>query len=324
MPIVVALKVRDANRAVALLRLGAAEVVAPPWTREHFSACLAKNLRYQGTALSLVQTTPKKRSAYFYFFAVLAFFALALGAASMKRQVALRQQESARHFEWDLPYTHPAGVTFDGQDLWVLDWFTQSLYVHRPDEAASLKENLPIRRIVHFPGDGETPVAISLAADAAWSVDAAGAVMRHMKDSRLTVIQKYENAAPAAQGIVFDGLYLWTCDGRQKKLVKHLVDDQLTVLASYPYAGVAPAALVFDGKALWSLDSVNRELLRHNLERPEEVTRRISLPEYRDGRYKPVGMTWDGKRFWTVGERLPKNSGPARLFAHQILKVLEP
>jgi len=37
MPVVVALKSRDANRAVASMRVGAAEVVAPPWTRENLS-----------------------------------------------------------------------------------------------------------------------------------------------------------------------------------------------------------------------------------------------------------------------------------------------
>src|ERR1700722_17381270 len=34
LPVVAALKTRDATRAVALMRAGAVEVVAPPWTRE--------------------------------------------------------------------------------------------------------------------------------------------------------------------------------------------------------------------------------------------------------------------------------------------------
>src|SRR5258708_3627602 len=54
MPVVVALKERDATRAVNLMRTGAAEVIAPPWTRENLQACLAKTTRFQGTAFSVV------------------------------------------------------------------------------------------------------------------------------------------------------------------------------------------------------------------------------------------------------------------------------
>ena len=64
------------------------------------------------------------------------------------------------------------------------------------------------------------------------------------------------------------------------------------------------------------MDARNRELVRHNLERPDEATGRISLPEYRDGGYKPVGLAWDGTRFWTLAEKLPDGAGPARLFQH--------
>src|SRR5581483_8513237 len=100
---------------------------------------------------------------------------------------------------------------------------------------------------------------------------------------------------------------------------KHLVDDQLTVLAAYPYPGAAPAALAFDGKSLWSLDAPHRELLRHNLERPDEVIERVPLPEYRDGRYRPMGMAFGGANFWTVGEKAPRGQGPARLYRHEAL-----
>ena len=61
MPVVVALKRRDAGRAVSLMRTGAAEVVAPPWTKESLQASLTKTMRFQGTAFSIVQA-PARRS----------------------------------------------------------------------------------------------------------------------------------------------------------------------------------------------------------------------------------------------------------------------
>src|SRR5579883_632486 len=48
LPVVVALKKRDANRAVALMRTGAADVVAPPWSKDALAACLSKALRFSG------------------------------------------------------------------------------------------------------------------------------------------------------------------------------------------------------------------------------------------------------------------------------------
>ncbi|MBI3552184.1 MAG: hypothetical protein HY077_06675 [Elusimicrobia bacterium] len=309
MPVVVALTERDATRAVRLMRTGAAEVVAPPWTREALSACLAKASRLPGTAYSVARM-PRRPSAAVYFFAVLAFFAAAFGTLSLQRQQRQRQEALARKDHWDLPTRHPAGMAFDAGRLWVADWYTQSLYSHDP-------ATLVLDRIVHF--TDETPVALAFGADAVWTVSASGRIDRRMKDDKLTPVQTYLDAAPNTLGMAFDGLYVWTCDSRQHKIHKHLLDADLSTVASYKYPGSSPAALVWDGRSLWSLDAGNRELVRHNLERPDEAVEKISLAEYQDGRHRPVGLAWDGERFWSVGETIPKESGPARVYRHSIL-----
>ncbi|HEX4048184.1 MAG TPA: response regulator, partial [Elusimicrobiota bacterium] len=79
LPVVAALKVRDASRAVALMRAGAVEVVAPPWTREDLKACVSKGLRSPGTALSPVRLAPRRRSPLWYALAAGVFLAAALG-----------------------------------------------------------------------------------------------------------------------------------------------------------------------------------------------------------------------------------------------------
>lgn len=307
LPVVVALKRRDARRAVRLMRAGACEVVAAPWTREQLAACLSKSLRYQGTSFAIIHM-PRRRTAPFYFFAVAAFFACAFGTAALKRQERLAREAAQRRESWDLPYKNPAALTFEDGKLWIADWFTQSFYVHDPATRA-------VERVVHFPD--ETPLAVAFGADAAWSVSAAGRITRRMKDARLSALQTYSDAHPNTLGMAFDGLYLWTCDSRAKRIHKLLLDDRLSEVASFRYPGSRPAALVYDGKSLWSLDSGNRELIRHNLERPDEALARVPLPEYANGDFRPVGAGWDGERFWTVGERLPKEAGPARLFRHR-------
>lgn len=307
MPVVVALKRRDASRAVSLMRTGAAEVVAPPWTKEGVQACILKTMRYQGTAFSIVQAPARRPGAAYFFLAAVVFFGATFGTMALRRRERLALEASQVRTSWDLPYKHPAGMAFDGKDLWVADWFSQSFYAHDPGDRS-------IRRVVHL--TAQMPTSLAFAGDTVWSSAASGEVFRHMKDATMTVLERYKGAAPHAGGLAYDGLYLWTSDPVKKRLYKRLIDPSLTVIASYPYPGGEPAALVFDGKALWSLDSLNHQLLRHNLERPDETTGRFDLPEYAGGGYKPAGAAWDGRRFWTVAEKLPRGSGPARLFLH--------
>ncbi|MFA6316201.1 MAG: hypothetical protein WC943_02195, partial [Elusimicrobiota bacterium] len=196
-PVVVALRVRDAGRAVVLMRLGASEVVAPPWTKEDLGACLGKTLRSQGTAFSVVPLRGPMPRAPIFFFAVALFFGLALSYAALQRSAKLRAAAFEEKKTWDLPYRHPSAASFSGPDLWVLDWFTQSVYVH----AAS---DLAVRQVAHFPG--ELPLSFSIGPDAVWSLTPGGTICRRMKDEKLRLLAEYPKAAPGATALVFDGL----------------------------------------------------------------------------------------------------------------------
>lgn len=307
LPVVVALKTRDARRAVALMRAGAVEVVAPPWTREDLKACVSKSLRMPGTTLSPLRLAPRRRSPVLYALAVGCFLAAALGAASLKRAAALRAAEAARVDHWTLPTSHPAGLAFDGKDVWVVDWFTQSLDRWSRDEAKTAE----VRYL-----SAETPVAASFAPDGVWTATADGTIARRMRDAKLTPLQRYAKAAPNSAGLAFDGLYLWTLDQRRKTLTKHILDETLTSVTTWKLPGLKPVALVWDGKALWTLDAGDRVLRRHDPERPELALALVPLPEYGDGVYAPTGLAWDGERFWTVAERRD-GKGPARLYRHR-------
>jgi CheY-like chemotaxis protein len=307
MPVVVALKVRDASRAVALMRVGAAEVVAPPWTPEDLKASVSKGLRFQGTVITVASAAPLSRSPVWYALAVGVFLAAGLGVASLKRVERDRAAAAARDDRWELPVRHPAGLAFDGKSLWLVDWFTQSFYaLATPDTAVQVVRHLT----------AETPVAAAFTAEAMWTVSADGTAIRRMRDDKMTPLARYAKAAPNCAGLAFDGLYLWTLDARAKVLRKHLVDRELTVISTHKWRGVKPAGLVFDGRTLWSLDAADRRLLRHSLERPEDVVEGVPLPEYAEGAYLPTGVSWDGTRFWTVGEAKDGRS-PARLVRHR-------
>ena len=307
LPIVVALKVRDASRAVALMRVGAAEVVAPPWTPEDLKASVSKGLRFQGTVLKISLADPVRRSPLWFVLCSALFLAVGLGVASLKRVESNRAAAAARVDRWELPVRHPSGLAFDGKSLWLVDWFTQSFYALSPADTT-------VQIVRHL--TAETPVAAAFTGEAMWTVSADGTVIRRMRDDQMTPLTRYPKAAPNSAGLAFDGLYLWTLDARAKVLRKHLVDRELSVLAAYKWRGLKAAGLLYDGKSLWSLDAGNRRLLRHGLDHPEDIIDAIPLPEYAEGAYKLVGATWDGARFWTVGEAANGKS-PARLVRHK-------
>jgi len=308
LPVVVALKVRDARRAVELMRAGAAEVFAPPWTPEDLKASVAKSLRFQGTVLTVSSVAPLRRSPIWYALSVAMFLAAGLGVASLKRVEQNKAAAAARVDRWDLPVRHPAGLAFDGKSLWLVEWFTQSFY------ALSMNDST-VQLVRHL--TAETPVAAAFTAEALWTVSADGTIIRRMRDDKMTPLMRYPKAAPYSAGLAFDGLYLWTLDARAKVLRKHLVDRELTVISTYKWRGVKAAGLIFDGRSLWTLDAADRRLMRHALDRPDELIGAMPLPEYAQGNFIPTGVSWDGTRFWTVGEA-KDGKGPARLVRHQL------
>lgn len=306
LPVVVALERRSASRAVDLLRAGAYEVVAPPWTADNLSACLAKALRFKGTAFEAAPP-PERQRASFRFAALAAAFFVAAGAYKLLPAKPKPAPPPPTTKTWELPFAHPSGLAFQGAELWVTDWFAQAVYRLDP-------KTLATRHAVHYPK--ETPAGLALTRDALWIVAAPGVIVRHMLDERLTALARVPDRAGPSVGIAYDGLYLWTADAKTKRIHKRLLDDWLTVLDSYDYPGGEPAALAWDGRALWSLDAGNKELLRHSLDHPGRVTLRASLPEYADGRWRPVGLAWDGERFWTVAESRRDNAAPGRIIRH--------
>lgn len=309
LPVVVALERRSAARAVDLLRAGAYEVVAPPWTAENLSPTLAKALRFKGVAFEAsAPMEPKKVKGSKLILAVAAVLAAA-GAWRALKPAPAPPPPAPRTLAWDLPYSHPAGLAFHEGELWVTDWYSQTVYRLDP-------KTLATKRAIHYPK--ETPTALALTRDSLWIAAAGGVLVRHMLDETLTPLARVPDRLGPSLGVAYDGLYLWTVDMKTKKMHKRILDETLTEVEAYDYPGTQPAALAWDGKSLWSLDAGSRELVRHALEHPGRVTLRTTLPEYADGRFKPTGLAFDGERFWTAAERT-RGAGPGRIIRHVVM-----
>ncbi|MBI4057677.1 MAG: hypothetical protein HY399_09040 [Elusimicrobia bacterium] len=314
LPVIFCLKERNASRAVEYMRLGAFECVAPPWTEESLQACLHKAVRFDGTTLEPFSAPPPSRKFYWgliLFLATLLSFGLGAGVWRWWAQ-RISTQPVEQNKEWDLPYTHPSGIVWDGKFFWIGDWFSQSVYVHSP-------KGFEVKQVVHFPSD--VPVALTFAEGALWMATASGFVQKHLMDNQIKVLSRFK--VPGTIGLCYDGLYLWSLDGVRKVLIKHILDEQLTSVQSYDYPGLSPISLACDGKTLWSLDG--GKILKLDIDRPSSILSSQILPVYQSEKWKASGLTWDGTQFWTVAEGQGRDSGKrektvGKVFRHPMEK----
>ncbi|MBI4248111.1 MAG: hypothetical protein HY611_01310 [Elusimicrobia bacterium] len=325
LPVIVCLKSRDAGRAVDFLKLGALDCLAPPWSQETVGPCLRKAVRLKGTHLDLLmdERRPPALSRKAVALVAGALLLLVAGVISLRSYRWPAEEISHASALWDLPYSHPSGLAAGPRpraegtgrmepqsgvsssaegaaakgSIWIADWFSQSIYRHRPSD-------LKLEKAYFFAHD--PPAALAFAEGALWTVTVSGFFQKHLLDAQLTAVSRFK--APGAQiaGLGYDGIYLWSCDVGAGVLRKHLMDNQLTVLSEISYAGGKPAAVAFDGTAMWTLDASRSALLKHDLLSPGKILAEAPLPEYQGNAWTPGGLLWDGKNFWTVGERKGK------------------
>lgn len=314
LPVIVALTRRSAPRALELLKAGAHEVVSAPFSAESLRGSLSKALRWRGTWYEEPRPAAPAETARAvgaWLLAGLLVIAAAGGGTAFFRQ-RKRAAEAALPIParaWDLPYGHASGLAWDGKELWVSDWFSSTLYRHEP---------VGLRVVASLTLPREVPGAMTFAEDALFAASSPRTIVKHLLDDKLSVMSRYDDAAPQTVGIAYDGLYLWTCDAGKGRLHKRLPDSELTVAASFDYPGGRPVALAFDGRRLWSLDAGAKELLRHDLSDPRRVLLRLPLPEYEGGEWTPVGLIFDGRRFVSLAVRRRGELSESRIFAHEI------
>jgi DNA-binding response OmpR family regulator len=302
LPVIVCLKKRDAETALQLLRRGAFECVAPPWTGEALSAPIRRAARVQGTAFGVSWSSgPPPRVRRLRAAAAAAAVTLIVVAPFALRARRRRLAELAnRTLSQPLPYNHPAGAAWrDG--LWASDWFDQTIYRHAAD--------LSIAKLYHFPS--ATPGAFTFA-EGSLLVSSGRRWLKVAPDVSLRKEGTFEPPGPRTVGLCYDGLYIWSADAETKRIYKHLPDDRLSVLESYPYPGRIPSAIACDASDFWSLDESSGELLRHDAKRPDLLLGRWLLPQYSSHVWRPTGLAHEGSVFWSVAEKKEGEGG--RLF----------
>lgn len=208
-----------------------------------------------------------------------------------------------------VPYAKPTNIAFDGNSIWVCDWFGQSVYRHKPDK------NFQLIRIFNFPEKHFT--ALTWAGGFLWSIDPWDKkIYRHNLDEKLTILSSYPIANSTPTGLAGDQGGLWSCDSSQAMIFRHKFDSQLTVEDVYESPGKNPSGLFFDGKILWSTDSKTNRIYCHKIDEFLSVIAVYIPPEYDQKNYNISGIACDKDNIWLCSEK----SGKIFMYPKNMLK----
>ncbi len=206
---------------------------------------------------------------------VLAGMFLAAGIAGTAWVGFRWNQTHAASRDFAIPHSHVSGLSLGAENLWVCDWFTQSIYKYeRKDGKMNLIKSFTVPDF-HFTG-------IATAGEYIYTCDSwKRMIYKHTLNESLTIEASYKSPGDNPSGLYFDGQSLWSCDGNTKKIYQHTLDDHLTVVATYESQSRFPVGLVRQGDVLWYA-GVGGILYGHRLGDGFRLESTLTLPSAKD------------------------------------------
>jgi len=199
--------------------------------------------------------------------------------------------------DFALPYSNPTSLLWQDEKLWVLDWYTQSIYVHE------LRGNeLPIVKTYHLPDGHITGMALvdgMLYTSNSWTKT----ISKHKLDNFLTVVARFPSPGPSPSGLFWDGKYLWCSDLGQNKIYQLQLNNTLLVVGSFPAPGTALAGFYKDDNYAWTADAQTRRLYQHRLNDQLTVIGVYSDDDFERGTEPLSSIVWHGDRLWFARDR---------------------
>jgi|GEM_PF-2787254 len=206
---------------------------------------------------------------------------------------------TARPATYIPPYTNPSNIAFDGKNMWVCDWFGQSIYKHSADS------RFKVEHIYFYPGKHFT--AVTWHNGSMWTADAwDNKVYRHNNDDELSIAETFTVPELAITGLASDGKALYSCDTARGQIYRHRMDATLSVDMVYDTPGKNPCGLFFDGKNLWSIDSKTDRIYRHRMDAKLTPEASYLIPELSQKPGMISGIAIDNDVLWLTSEKFGK------------------
>jgi len=179
-------------------------------------------------------------------------------------------------------WTNPSGLTWDGQYLWLGDWWADKIYKLSPLDGSI---------ITSFSVPGSSCNGLAWDGQYLWVSDSSEQKIYKISTTGLplTSFSAPGGSSGWARGSVWDGQYLWHVDHHMKKIYKLNPSDG-SVIKSFSAPGDGPAGLAWDGQYLWHSDCNSNMIYKIEPIIGSVIT---SFPAS-----EPRGLAWDGQYLW--------------------------
>ncbi len=149
-----------------------------------------------------------------------------------------------------LSITHPTGITWNGNSMWVADRKTDTF-----NEIDMISGK--VKRSIDSPG--YFPSGLAWNRNLLWSTDpSAGKIFATDVKTGQTV-RTLDSPTPSPTGIAWDGNDLWICDNKIDKILKIDPSDGTTII-SFPSPATDPRGITFGNGYLWCSDRLRDKI----------------------------------------------------------------
>jgi len=185
------------------------------------------------------------------------------------------------------PAANPAGLAWDGEDLWLSSSYNETIYRMTPDGVVKNSFPSPCNRPFDMVWDGNYLRVICASGD-----EQEGYKIYKM-DTAGTVIGDFMQLEPDySHGIAWDGYFLWVADATNHRIAQIDPSDG-HVIISFRSPGPDPRGLAWDGQYLWNADFATKRI--YQLDAMGNIINTWAAPGT-----SPMGLTWDGAHIWCV------------------------
>ncbi|MFA5140218.1 MAG: response regulator [Elusimicrobiota bacterium] len=175
-----------------------------------------------------------------------------------------------------IPTAHLSGISFDGERLWLADWYAQTVYEGRIRE-----DRVEVLKSFHL--DEVRPTGIASSGDALYISDSwSKKVSKHALDGMLSMVEGAASAGPSPAGLFLEGKNLWCADAGDDKVFRLSPEEGFRAQRSLKTQGTAPVGAAVRNGALWIADADTKRLYLHKIDQDFTPMAVYSHPWLRD------------------------------------------
>lgn len=178
--------------------------------------------------------------------------------------------------EYPIPTSHLSGVSFDGERLWLADWYAQTVY-----EARLREDRVEVVKSFHL--DDVRPTGIAGSGDALYISDSwSKKVSKHALDGMLSMVESAASPGSSPGGLFLDGKNLWCADAGDDAVFRLTPGGGFQVQRALKAQGTAPVGAAVRDGALWIADADAKRLYLHRIDQDFTPVAVYSHPRLRE------------------------------------------